>query len=130
MSLPADRQGITILGTPLGTDSFVQRALHSKRGEHDRLLQRIPTVPDLQVAWLLLLHCASPRPNYLMRVLPPSQTEAFAREHDAAVMQCMGTLLANNHPAQLGPSQAARAHLPMSWGGMGLRSAERVRYAA
>ena len=29
-----------------------------------RLLQVLPTLPDLQVAWLLLLYCASPRSNY------------------------------------------------------------------
>ena len=56
--------------------------------------------------------------------------EAFAREHDAAILRCLAALIANNDAQPLGTSQAGRAHLPLSWGGMGLRSAERVRYAA
>ena len=31
------------------------------------------SVPDLQSTWLLLLHCGTPRVNYVLRVLPPRQ---------------------------------------------------------
>ena len=48
--LPTQKQGMKVLGTPLGHPDFVAAQL-----------QRIPRVPDLQSAWLLLLHCASPR---------------------------------------------------------------------
>ena len=41
-SLRPDQQGLLVLGTPLGSDAFVQRQLELKRAEHDRLLTRIP----------------------------------------------------------------------------------------
>ena len=67
-SLPPERQGLTVLGSPLGHDAFVAHHLQSKRTEHDRLLQRIPHLDDLQAAWLLLQCCAAPRANYLLRI--------------------------------------------------------------
>ena len=50
---------IKVLGTPLGHADFVRAHLDRKVEEHQELLRRIPTVPDLQLAWLLLLHCAA-----------------------------------------------------------------------
>ena len=50
-------------------------------------LQVLPTLPDLQVAWLLLLYCASPRSNYALGIIPPELTDLFAMEHDAAVQR-------------------------------------------
>ena len=51
-SLPRDRQGFLVLGTPLGTDEYVHGILATKRTEHDRFLTRIPDLPDLQAAGL------------------------------------------------------------------------------
>ena len=42
---------------------------------HGRLLDRIPSLPDLQSAWLLLLMCAAPRSNYPLPSLAPSLTD-------------------------------------------------------
>ena len=42
---------------------------------HRTLLQRIPRVPDVQSAWVLLLHCASARANYSLRVVRPELVE-------------------------------------------------------
>ena len=44
--LPRDRQGLVVLGTLLGTDEYVHGILAAKRAEHERLLTRIPEVPD------------------------------------------------------------------------------------
>ena len=70
----AAQQGLVVLGAPLGSDAFVQHELRRKRGLHDELLSHFPGLPDLQGAWLLLLFCASPRANYLLRMLPPGVT--------------------------------------------------------
>ena len=75
-----------VLGTPLGTDEYVRGVLATKRTEHDRLLTRIPEVPDLQAAWLLLHYCAAPRANYLLRNVPPALTAHFAADCDAAIL--------------------------------------------
>ena len=67
-TLPQDQQGLIVLGTPLGSAEFVQRELAELSVKHQSLLDRIPQVQDLQSAWLLLLFCAIPRPNYFLRV--------------------------------------------------------------
>eukprot|EP00439_Symbiodinium_sp_Y106_P082929 s351_g22.t1 len=76
-TLPPTQQGLSVLGTPFGSDAYVQQRLALKREEHERLLQRIPSVQDLQAAWLLLHYCAAPCPNYLLRSLPPATTAAY-----------------------------------------------------
>ena len=65
--VPVDRQGVKVLGAPIGHLAFVAAQL----AEHQAtLLQRIPLMPDLQSAWLLLLHCAGARATYLQSGQP------------------------------------------------------------
>ena len=129
-TLEPDRQGLLLLGTPLGSHDYVQTQLADKRREHDLLLERIPSVPNLQAAWLLLLFCATPRPNYMLRMLPPTATTAFAAGHDAAVENCLARLLSTDSPPQFDNLQCRRIHLPLRRGGLGLRSATTSRQAA
>ena len=63
-SFPQAQQGLIVLGAPIGNMAYVQRQLQLNRDEHDRLLERILAVEDLQAASLLLRHCACPRANY------------------------------------------------------------------
>ena len=119
LSLPPHQQGFVVLGSPLGSHAFRQAFLAEKRASQDTLLQRIPAVPHLQSAWLILLLCGAPRANYLLRILPPCHTHAFAREHDAAVLR----LLSAEERLELDALQRPRAQLPLARGGMGLRSA-------
>ena len=48
-----------MLGVPLGHTDFVDRFLQRKIDVHKVLLERIPVVPDVQVAWLILLYHAT-----------------------------------------------------------------------
>ena len=75
--LPPEQQGITLLGTPLGTPAFQATHLQATADQHSTLLERIPAIQDLQAEWLLLLYCASPRCNYLLRMLRPEITQPF-----------------------------------------------------
>ena len=54
---PPAKRGIRVLGTPLGTAEHVRSQLDATEAAHQLLRQRIPTVQDLQSAWLLLLLC-------------------------------------------------------------------------
>ena len=80
---------LTSEGAPLGRGAFVRRELGRKRVVQDQLLGRLPAVGDLRSEWLLLLFSVSPRASYLLRMLPPGATQAFAREHDTAVRACL-----------------------------------------
>ena len=123
--LPTHKQGIKVLGTPLGHPDYVAAQLEKILEKQHIFLQRIPSIPDLQSAWLLLLHCASPRANYLLRVLPPDRVLRYAQVHDDRLWQCFCDLL-SIAPEQCDRIAANSSTLPLSLGGLGLRSAVRT----
>ena len=101
----------------MGSDVFTDQHLNNLSASHQELLFRLPEWQDLQASWLLLLFCASPRSNYILRMLPPPATAEFSTRHDEAVATCLTDLL------QSGPlpvSALALAHLPLSEGGLGM----------
>ena len=102
-ALPEVEKGMKILGTPLGHRAYVQSFLRAKTEDHALLLGRIPEVPDLQSAWLILLFCASTRANFLLRTLPPCVTEEFATSHDESSRACLSKLLDRVLPGQSSP---------------------------
>lgn len=118
--LPSHEQGLKVLGVPVGSDAYIQHHLRQTTNAHQQLLQHILDLQDLQASWFLLLYCASPRANYLLRNLPPTATTIFAADHDLSVGATLAELL------QAGPVSAtalAQAHLPLAQGGLGLLSA-------
>ena len=123
--LPTHKQGMKVLGTPLGHPNYVAAQLQKILEKQHIFLQRIPSVPDLQSAWLLLLHCASPRTNYLLRVLPPDQVWRYAQVHDDRLCQCFCALLVIP-PDQCDRTAANSSTLPLSLGGLRLSSAVRT----
>ena len=110
-SPPRDRQGLLVLGTPLGTDEFA-----AKRTEHERLLTRIPEVPDLQAAWPLLHYGSAPRTTYLLRARTRSLYRCGLR-----CRCCLGSFV---HSGDQLPAAAVQAsQLAFGFGGLGLPSA-------
>ena len=104
----------------MGTTEYEQHHLQQLRTEHDKFLQQLPHLHDLQAFWLLFLYCGSLRCIYRLRMLPPNITAQFSQDHDAAVAACLSELLdARAIPA----TSLAIAHLPLSQGGLGLTSA-------
>ena len=125
--LPTAEQGIKVLGTPLGHEDFVAAHLSSVLRAHQILLERIPLVQDVQCAWALLLHSAAARANYQLRVVRPELTSAFAQGHDDGIWSCLCQIL-HIDPAAVHTRQLAT--LPLSLGGLGLRSAIRTKQSA
>ena len=81
--------------------------------EHQVLLDRIPSLPDLQSAWSLLLHCASARANYFLRVVPPELEEEFALAHDRSLWACLCTMMGISEVACEATAREA-ASLPLA----------------
>ena len=121
-------QGITILGTPVGRQEFVERELAKIIADHSELLTRIPEVQDLQCAWLLLLYCGAARANFHIRTIRPELTANFAWSHHDQILQCFCNLLRIRLDAVAASAKAATS-LPLVAGGLGLRSALRLREA-
>ena len=125
--LPATRQGLKVLGAPIGHPQYVQEFLRRKSEEQQVLFQRIPLVNDPQASWLLLWMCASTRANFWLRMVSPELTLPFAELHDRYVWQCLQTVL----DVREAPAEAQQlASLPLTLGGLGVASAERTRHAA
>ena len=109
-------EGVKILGTPLGSQRFIQEVADKRLAEEQRLWDAIPTVPE----------CAGPRCHHMLRTLPPSQSEVYARGHDSGMERVMRTLLAlpgDRHDQEMAHNIAS---LPMRMGGLGLRRALRI----
>ena len=115
--LPSHRRGIKVLGTPSGHLEFVRAQLEMLNAHHHTLLARIPIVEDVQSAWLLLVHCASARANYVARVVEPQMAATFCQRHDAWVWECLCRIF------HIGDDFVGTVSMPFVLGGIGLLSA-------
>ena len=97
--------------------------------EHNVLLERIPSLPDVQSAWALLLHCANARANYVLRVIRPELARHFAQAHDAGLWRCLCAILRVGED-QCDALAKDAASLPLCMGGLGLRSVVRTSSSA
>ena len=86
-------QGVKILGSPVGFEEFVSAFIERRLADEQKLWDAIPSVPDLQCAWQVLLQCAGPRCHHLLRTVPPSQSGRNAQGHDAGMQRTMEVLL-------------------------------------
>ena len=99
--------------------------------EEQRLWDAIPSVPDLQCAWQILVQSANPRANHTIRTLPPRLSLEYARGHDKGMWDTAKGLLQQLPGSDEEVREAEMvARLPMRMGGLGLRSAERCADAA
>ena len=57
--------------------------------KHQQFLDLLPAVPNLQSSWLLLVHCASARANYLLRTVCLDSVQGFAEAHDRGLWECV-----------------------------------------
>ena len=78
------RQGIKVLGVPVGRSEFTQAILKAKTQEHRILFDRITAMGDLQSAWCIFLNCAAARANFWLWTVRPDFGE-FAGEYDASL---------------------------------------------
>ncbi len=84
-SLPPPDSGLQILGCPVGDPAYVQAHLQARLQEEQVLLDRLARLPDPQCAWLVLMYCASPRANHLLRAVPHEAAAAYAADHDQRI---------------------------------------------
>ena len=85
--LPEADRGIKVVGTPIGSDAFVANFCSEVLSEERQLLENIPKLDSLQMSWLLLLFCAVPRVNHLLRTVSPVGVSAIAKRHDDTVFE-------------------------------------------
>jgi len=94
--------------------------------EERKLLDKLPLLDSIQVAWLLLYYCAAPRANHLMRTVPPQAIEFYVREHDRAVRMCLANILRIDSEDLELAQYRMQLELPHRFAGLGLRNNERI----
>ena len=121
--VPTRQQGTKVLGCSPGHDDFIAAELQALGAKHQILLQAIPAVQDLQSAWLLLLHCAAARANYVVRVLRLDVVQPFAQSHDTNVWQCLCNIM--GIPGDGCSDVANLSHTPPRSGRVGVEECSR-----
>ena len=111
--LEAERNGMVILGTPVGSPEFVQRFLGNRLDVQTRFWDRLKQVPDLQAAWLLLLYCAVPRANHLIRAISPDLVANYAQAHDDGIWATFLDLIGHAPRPARDPAHEGAEQLPL-----------------
>ena len=125
--LPAAQCGVTVLGSPIGSDAFVHAFSERLLDDERAFFNKLAELPCSQHAWLLLSYCGAPRANYRLRTIPPHQCAFYARGHDEAVLQAFSRLLGAEGVIDGSLADWARQmRLPCRFAGLGLRSAVRT----
>ena len=118
-----------ILGIPIGHEDFVNRMAEERLEKERTNLEYLPKLEDLQCAWLLLIYCAVPRANHLLRVVPPDLIRSYAEKHDNLIWRTFCKITGCLEWESYMKIREV-ASLPMRLGGLGLRSAVRTSIGA
>ena len=120
--IPSIREnGITILGSPVGSPQFIRERIQSKVDKIREITNKLPLLQDAHTEFVLLRSCLSmPKVMYILRTTDPTTHQDIWKEFDNLTREALTKIL--------GPSvnniQWAQALLPVSMTGLGLRSAE------
>ena len=71
-----------LAATGPGDLGHTNQKMNDRIEDERRLWETVPSVPDLQCAWQLLVQSANPRTNHSLRTMPPSCTTEHARAFD------------------------------------------------
>jgi hypothetical protein len=121
------RQGVVVLGVPIGSDEFVLQTVGRRMRELGLVVPLLRILRDPQMQYLLLRCCAHPRVSHLLRGVPPDLARPGAVQYDATILEGLQDLLPG---APLSERAMRVVGLPIRMGGLGLTSAVRVSPAA
>ena len=111
-------QGVTLLGTPVGSHSFIRTALESKVEKIKKILALLPNLQDPHTEFVLLRACLSlPKMSFLLRTVNTSAYTDILQDFDRLQREALTRILGTG----LNDRQWKQAQLPVSMGGLGLR---------
>lgn len=118
-TIERSQDGLVILGTPVGIDSYVKEHLQLKVKQAFSTIEKLPLLNDPQIAFTLLSKCNGfSKVSYFLRSSPTSLTQEMTKEFDGKMMETLGSILGSHLP----DSSQVQATLPSHLGGLGLRS--------
>ena len=124
----ADPRGIQLLGSPIGSDSFMLEVVNKRISEvEETLISKLSTISNPQVQLSLLRSCLSlPKLMYTLRTCKPATLESAYKRFDDIQRSALEDIIG----ASLTSLAWRQAALPVSLGGLGLRSASTHASAA
>ncbi len=135
-AIPADflrpAEGIRVLGAPVGSAAFQESFIQERLSHFGSTLDLLPRLQDGQCAMRLLASVYVQRPSYLMRTTPLSpffseRLTVYDSRIQSSAESIIGATAFEGPAGLLARTQMA---LPVSMGGLGLRSTARTAPAA
>ena len=113
--------GIILLGTPLGSQTFVQERIREKIEAVRDITNHLPLIQDSHSEFVLLRSCFSlPKVMFLLRTIPSTLHLDLWKVFDNLIRDTLTHILGST----VDNIQWAQSQLPVAMGGLGLRSAE------
>ena len=133
LGLTAHTDIVIAMGVPIGTDSeLIAQTCQDIATKHTELFELIAH-DEMKAAdaYRLLLYCAHPRMNYLLRSVPPSLTDQACTRFERMVLDSFITKM---DTPELASDQYTRSlnllHLNLRQGGLGIKRPSQTRDAA
>ncbi len=134
-SIPVDlqvsREGVVVLGAPVGSNAFVEGFLNDFSAKVESFHERVAKLESPQLVHTVLRLCSGvTKVSQLMRCVPPEMMDTFCATVDESMdRQVVKTIQLGNREA-LSKAQWAQVHLPLSMSGLGLPLSSRIKEAA
>lgn len=122
-------QGLTLLGSPVGTNEFISGQVHAKANSVAATARRVLDATEPQDGYLLVTHCLLPRLIYLARTVPPHLANNAWRHFDRRLQEEFRSALRSDRgrgPLHEGYMVTQQMTLQARIGGLGCTSMEEV----
>ena len=114
-------EGVTLLGSPLGSKKFEAEQIQQKVGKIRDTTALLPLLEDAHTEFVLLRSClALPKISFLLRTVDTSYHAQLLQQFDQVTKEALIRILG----APVGDQTWQQGKLPVSMGGLGLRAAE------
>ena len=127
-SLPLSRDGLNLLGCPIGSKEYSTEHLHGIIGDIQKDLDALTALPCLHQRTKLAIYCCNTRITYLQRAVPLALSLPLMPDLDSRFDQFMATTLSFEDQYSTSPHSAfylralRQIRLGIKQGGFGLTS--------
>ena len=123
----ANPDGFELLGSPIGSDAFIGSVVDKRVAKIAEALSLLPTLEDSHVEFALLRSCLSlPKFSFVLRTCHPSSFAPSLQAFNGLMRDSLASIIG----ASLDDRIWSQACLPVSLGGVGLRSVSHHSAAA
>jgi hypothetical protein len=115
-----DNYGMEILGTPFGSNLYIQEWINDKRIKIILQNEIITKLQDPQIQWLYIYYIIQNKMTHLLRTIPPHQRPSLPMSLNDLIYSQVNDIVKQ----ELTHSTISQLHLPISHAGFGLTNYE------